>query len=226
MKDTIYTIPITDVFEPKTGCPICLMRDMLEKRAVEYVMGAAMMEPDVRIETNKVGFCECHYGMLAKEQNRLSLALILETHLDEILEKTIAHVSKKHYVYTKDKCYICNRIDDAMSKMLDTIIKLYCTDENFKKEFDNQPFFCLSHYELMCQKAQTNLNKKQAKTFTDGITKITEDYLKNLRENVHLFATMFDYRNKGINENDENVKASLDNAIAFLTSRVKEQEKG
>lgn len=219
MKDTIYTIPITDVFEPKTGCPICLMRDMLEQRSVEYVMGAAMMEPDVRIETNKVGFCECHFGMLAKEQKRLSLALILETHLDEIMEKTLGQVTKKHYTYTKDKCYVCNRIDESMDKMLDTIIKLYGEDSSFKALFDAQPFFCLTHYELLCQKAQEKLNKKHAKSFIDGITKVTMDYLKNLREDVHSFATMFDYRNSGVNENDENVTASLDKAITFLTSR-------
>lgn len=225
MRDTIYTIPINDVFEPKTGCPICLMRDMLEQRSVEYVMGAAMMEPDVRIETNRVGFCECHFGMLSKEQNRLSLALILETHLDEVMEKTLGHVGKKNYTYVKDTCYICNRIDESMDKMLDTVIKLYGEDDSFRKEFDAQPFFCLTHYESLCQKAQAKLNKKSAKTFTDGITKVTMDYLKKLRENVHSFATMFDYRNSGVNENDEEVKASLDKAIEFLTSRTKEVEK-
>ena len=52
MRDSILTIPISEVFEPKCGCPICLMRDMLEKRSVEYIMGSAMMEPDVRSETN------------------------------------------------------------------------------------------------------------------------------------------------------------------------------
>ena len=28
MRDSIYTIPISEVFEPKCGCPICRMRDM------------------------------------------------------------------------------------------------------------------------------------------------------------------------------------------------------
>ena len=27
MRDSIYTIPISEVFEPKCGCPICRMRD-------------------------------------------------------------------------------------------------------------------------------------------------------------------------------------------------------
>lgn len=223
MRETIYTIPINEVFQPKCGCPICLMRDMLEKRSVEYVMGAAMMEPDVRIETNKVGFCECHFGMMAKEQNRLSLALILETHLDEIMEKTLGQVSKKNYTYIKEKCYVCNRIEESMEKMLDTVIKLYVTDDNFKKEFDEQPYFCLTHYEMLCQKALVKLNKKQSKIFVDGLTDVTMKYIKKVREDVHSFATMFDYRNTVSKENEEEVKASLDKAITFLTSREKKE---
>lgn len=215
MRDTIYTIPINDVFEPKTGCPICLMYNMLEERSIEYIMGAAMMEPDIRIETNKVGFCECHYTKMRKIQNRLSLALILETHLDEIMEKTIGNVKKKDYVYTKDKCFVCNRIDDSMNRMIETIVKLYVTDESFKENFNSQPFYCLTHYEMMCQTAQSKLNKKNAKIFCEDLTTNTTKYLEKLRENVHSFATMFDYRN---NEASDEVKTSIDMALKFLTS--------
>ena len=47
MRESILTIPVTDIFKPKCGCPICRLRDTLEQRTVEYIMGAAMMEPDV-----------------------------------------------------------------------------------------------------------------------------------------------------------------------------------
>lgn len=38
MRDNIYTIPVSEVFEPKCGCPICRLRDTLENRCVEYIM--------------------------------------------------------------------------------------------------------------------------------------------------------------------------------------------
>ena len=60
MRSDICSIPVAEVFEPKEGCPLCRMRDMLEERVLEYIMGAAMMEPDVRIETNRQGFCKDH----------------------------------------------------------------------------------------------------------------------------------------------------------------------
>ena len=87
MLDSIYTIPIKDVFEPKDGCPICRLRDTLETRCIEYILGAAMMEPDIRIMTNEQGFCRKHFNMMFKNKNKLSLALILESHLDTISTK-------------------------------------------------------------------------------------------------------------------------------------------
>lgn len=88
MRDDITSIPVSEVFEPRDGCPICRLRNTLEDRVVEYITGAAMMEPDVRIETNKQGFCIDHYRMMLKKRNRLGVALILESHLDE-MEKRI-----------------------------------------------------------------------------------------------------------------------------------------
>ena len=55
MKEDICSIPISELFEPKEGCPLCRMDKMLEDRLAEYITGAAMMEPDVRIETNRLG---------------------------------------------------------------------------------------------------------------------------------------------------------------------------
>ena len=77
MREDITTIPVSEVFEPRDGCPICRMRNRLEERVVEYITGAAMMEPDVRIETNKKGFCFTHYQQMLKRRNRLSVALML-----------------------------------------------------------------------------------------------------------------------------------------------------
>ena len=57
MRSDICSIPVEEVFEPKEGCPVCRMRDMLEKRMADYITGAAMMEPEIRKVTNQKGFC-------------------------------------------------------------------------------------------------------------------------------------------------------------------------
>ncbi len=95
MRESILTIPVTDIFEPKCGCPICRLRDTLEQRTVEYIMGAAMMEPDVRMETNKLGFCKTHFEQMRACKNRLSLALMLQSHLQDM---------QKH-IFTRKKMF-------------------------------------------------------------------------------------------------------------------------
>ena len=87
MREDICTIPISEVFDEKDGCPICRMRDTVEKRTLEYIMGAAMMEPDIRIETNRLGFCDEHLGMMMDMRGRLSLALMLTSHIEEVKNK-------------------------------------------------------------------------------------------------------------------------------------------
>ena len=84
MRQDIMSIPVSEVFEPREGCPLCRLRDMLENRVVDYITGAAMMEPDVRQETNRLGFCYPHYQKMLKKQNRLGVGLILESHLEEL----------------------------------------------------------------------------------------------------------------------------------------------
>ena len=76
MKETIATIPINDLFAPKDGCPFCRMRDMLEDRMATYITGAAMMEPDVRIETNRLGFCKDHFEHILQRGSRLLLPFL------------------------------------------------------------------------------------------------------------------------------------------------------
>ena len=69
MAETIFTIPVNEAFDAApyhtpAECPFCLMRKALNNNEVERILGAAMMEPDVRIETNKLGFCQNHLKLL------------------------------------------------------------------------------------------------------------------------------------------------------------------
>ena len=94
MREKIYTIPLNEAYETDCECPLCLLEKKIESEAVEYTLGAAMMEPDFRIESNEKGFCNKHYSMLFSKPNKLSLALVLETHLLE-LSKSLDSLSNE-----------------------------------------------------------------------------------------------------------------------------------
>ncbi|NLZ72446.1 MAG: ABC transporter substrate-binding protein [Bacteroidales bacterium] len=96
MKERIYTIPINEAFDQDVECPLCICEDKLENDALEYAVGAAMMEPDFRIETNKNGFCKNHFIRLyTLKQEKLPLALVIDTHLNEQI-KEIETIFNRH----------------------------------------------------------------------------------------------------------------------------------
>lgn len=222
MKESIYTIPISEVFEPKCGCPICRLHDMLESRCVEYIMGAAMMEPDIRMQTNEKGFCADHYKMMLAKQNRLSLALILESHLAEVKKegyKAINKKAKKPALKTvNNTCYVCDTVNDAIETMIKTVLRQYAISNDFKKLFSEQEYICIPHLELLLKMAQKEMPKKEIGKFSENATALSEKYLDVVLGDVSHFCKMFDYRNAGKNSDWGNSRDSIERAIAFLTS--------
>ena len=76
MKEQIYTIPVNEAFDlgvenKESGCPFCTLYKKLEANELDLILGASMMEPDIRIKTNKAGFCRTHYDMMFVRKNRL-----------------------------------------------------------------------------------------------------------------------------------------------------------
>lgn len=228
MRDSIYTIPISEVFDPKCGCPICSMRNTLEERCIEYIMGAAMMEPDVRIETNRQGFCKFHFDLMTKQKNRLSLALMLESHLKEIQENGFkisakstqnGFFKKKAPEKTKDTCFVCNKIEWAEERMLDTVLKMYSQSADFRKLYQEQEMLCLPHFRKLSEYAQAKMDKKVLPDFLKDSIRLCKNSLDVIAEDVSHYCKMFDYRNSGADADWGNSRDSIERAIRFLTSR-------
>lgn len=234
MKESIYTIPVNEVFEPKDGCPICRLRDMLEARAVEYIMGAAMMEPDVRMETNEQGFCSRHFNQMLAQRNRLSVALILESHLNhiqkEIFEKKQGLFSAKDaksgaIQKLSESCYVCSKIEWGLNHMLETLFKLWGKEPSFRELYAQQPVICLEHYALLASQAPAKLGKKLAPEFLEVTGNLSKRYLDEVQADVSHFCKMFDYRNAGANADWGNSRDSIERAVWYLTSRIPEAGK-
>lgn len=227
MRESILTIPISEVFEPRCGCPICRMRDMLESRTVDYIMGAAMMEPDVRIETNRAGFCEAHFGQMLKMKNRLSLALMLQTHLEQTKQSVFArkrlfepkNAKQKKLSEINSTCFVCEKVDWGMERLMRTFFEML-SHSDFKQLFSEQEYVCLPHYDLLMSLAPVYLQKKnELDSFTKQCGELVEKYMTTLYEDVSKYCTMYDYRNTGKDADWGNSKDSIERAITFLTSR-------
>lgn len=226
MRESLLTIPISEVFDPKEGCPLCRMRDMLETRTVEYIMGAAMMEPDVRIETNRAGFCHTHLSQMMKQKNRLSLALMLQTHLEQTSRELFSrkklfegkNAKKQKLSQINESCFVCEKIDWGMERLMKTFFEMY-GNEDFRQLLNEQEFICLPHYDLLLRIAPSYLKKDMLSGFEKDIGDLTEKYMDTLYGDVSHYCTMYDYRNTGKDADWGNSKDSIERAVKFLTSR-------
>lgn len=230
MRDDICTIPVSEVFEKNDGCPICRMRDTIEERMIDYILGDAMMEPDVRIETNKVGFCEYHYGKMMSRRGRLQLALMLQTHINEINEgifkkKLFNSDSKREQNAKKvsDSCFICSKIEWGMSRLIETVYRCYENERDFRDMFNNQSVFCLPHYERLLSGASKKNMRSYGGKFADNLNRIAGEYSKKLYADLSKYCTMYDYRSR---ENTDwgDSRDAVERTVAFLNGRSYKDE--
>ena len=229
MRESILTIPVNEVFEPKEGCPICRMRDTVEEHICEYIMGAAMMEPDVRMETNELGFCLTHFEMLMQQNNRLSLGLMLNSYLENARKNIF---EKKSLFFTKsakqrkaaeieETCFVCSKVQWGIDHMLETVFTMYLKEPKFRNLFKAQEYICVPHYNMLSIKAGEKLQKGDLASFNADLDKLLEDYIKQLNSDVNDFCNSFDYRNAGKLHTPEmeHVRSPVERSLSFLTGR-------
>ena len=234
MRESILTIPINEVFEPREGCPICAMRNTVEEHISEYIMGAAMMEPDVRIETNRLGFCRSHYDKMSAMKNRLSLALMLESRLPAVRERVVpseiktGKLSKFKKNDTDDSglriqaaassCYVCSRAAMFEKQYVSNLIYMYKKDEAFREKLRLQEYFCLSHFGKLLQVGKEELSEALYAQLSADLHKLQESYFDRITDAVTAFCRSFDHQNAGKPLTEEQISAVSD-AIDFLAGK-------
>ena len=94
MPEILFEIPVSDIFDRPCECPVCAMQKKLDDDEIAFAMGPSYMEDDIRLTTDKIGFCAHHMQMMYDFENRLGLGLILNTHMQNII-KNIETLQKK-----------------------------------------------------------------------------------------------------------------------------------
>ncbi len=221
MKEKIYTIPVNDAYAAPGHCPLCSLESTLTDSLLDYYLGPALMEPDVRKATNEKGFCMKHLsGLYNREENRLGLGLILHTHTADLVKDLNPGLSQsaptgrtglfkgRQKDYRQDllamadrieervrSCIICDRLNNTMDRYLDVIFYQYFDDPDFKKKFDEGSGYCLPHVALLLRGAARHLNQDQAAKIVGALSGLQNRSLETLRDDVEWFTLKFDYRN-------------------------------
>ncbi len=231
MPEKIFTIPINEAFDEKDGCPLCRMRDKLEEQTLESALGAAMMEPAIRIEMNREGFCNPHLQAMYRKKNKLALGLILESRLDELTgmldapagrgrrglfgRKDDAGDASETLAAQSKSCYACKRIRATEMRYCSNTAWLWESDEAFRPKLKGQPWFCLSHASMLLRIAKEELKDAPYSSLYEAVTGIMREALTLLRQDVTAFTVSFDHRNAG-KPLTEAERSSLERAVKML----------
>lgn len=215
MNEQIYTIPVNDGFEEGGECPFCNMYNKLEKEALDYMLGSSYMEDNIRMETNKIGFCQKHYSMMYKKQNRLGLALMLQSHIQKIsadienlsnnlksnkkkglFSKTVENKVTPYINNIAESCYICNKITASMDRYFDTFFYMWKKDNDIKEKVKNSKGFCIEHFATLIDMADKKLKGNEYNLFINTIIPLEIENIKRLEKEVDHFTNKFDHNYK------------------------------
>ncbi len=222
MKENIYTIPINDAFAADCECPLCEFMVKEEKDRIEYSLGASMMEPDERVVSNELGYCQRHTQMMYDFGNKLSHALVLETRLKFITDKLnkysqalkkpqkilFSNKNSENSLSYANTCVVCERLSKIQKDFVANLFYLYKKDSEFREKFLNSKGFCLPHFEYLANSAYKHLGADAGYEFLKKLCNLQERNLLRVTEDVEWFTKKFDYRYK-----DEDWKNSKDAVI-------------
>ncbi len=111
-------------------------------------------------------------------------------------------------------CFVCEKIEWALSRMLFTVVDLYGKDPSFRQLFAEQEMLCLPHLEKLLCVGADKLSKKEYPAFEKAAMALAAKKLEEVSEDVSHFCRMFDYRNAGGDWG--NSRDSIERAICLL----------
>jgi hypothetical protein len=225
MKISIDTIPLWDAFRQTDLCPFCAIQNKLEELYVDMYLGDSVMEPDIRVKVNKVGFCEEHFMLLYMQKtSKLGLALMVHTHLLETINTVNSQIEAldhcceegsslfKRAAATKDwnslisdtadhtekkahTCVICERMDTHMERYHETAQHMWSHDADFRKLFDQSSGFCIPHWAAQLKASRSMVATKATMEFVKSLNTIQKKALNQMASDLEWFTKKFDYRN-------------------------------
>lgn len=231
MKERIYSIPLTDALNENCGCVMCSLEKKLEQDAIDYYMGASKMEPDVRIQTNKKGFCRRHLHMMEEGGSPLGLALMLDTHINEIRAR-IGKKGKVSGLFASKKntaalcgeleeiiggCVVCDKMEGHVFDAAANLVYLWDKESEFRRKLEGAKMLCLPHMKLVLEAAASELSGKRLDEFAEFIVNSQIEKIEALNEDVNWFTKKFDFNNKDADwkNSKDAVPRAVENLVKF-----------
>ncbi len=147
-------------------------------------------------------------------KNRLSLALMLQSHLQDMQKHIFTRkkmfegktAKQKKVSAVNNECFVCSKVDWGMSRILVTLFEMYVQQRDFRALLLSRKCFVCRTMTFLVSMCTENMDKKYQKQFIDACGELTSKYLDTLEADVSHYCKMYDYRNTGANADWGNSK--------------------
>lgn len=207
IRQHLDTAPVWAAYRTDCECPLCLLQAQSEASYVENFLGGSVMEPAVRIEVNEKGFCRRHLDLLYGAGNRLGLALMAHTHMQEMIRQ-LENAPSPAGSRTRwgkqpsppsamaQRCILCDRLENAMARYEETLLYMWRTESAFRDAFSQSKGLCLPHYQRLASRCAEALRGRELEDFAQALRQVTLDNLRRVEADLNWFTLKFDYRNR------------------------------
>ncbi len=156
-------------------------------------LGHALMLESHTIETRKR--LEKIRGELEKAGKALSSATLGDKLTGKAKASTEAVRAEARKIQEMGSdCIMCGTIRDNMLRYLHTFFHLYRSDSEFRKKFQESKGLCVPHMGQLLEVATEELNPKELGEFIQMLTKMEQENLDRIQEDISWFIKKFDYR--------------------------------
>ena len=206
---------VHDAYAAGGECPLCLLMDGAERNYLVSLQGARVMEPSVRVRTNRTGFCPEHTRRLYKGENKLGLALVTHTHLREQLPGLLSSLrgmgdaakdgrkgkermegALRDLEDLRRRCYLCELLEADLAHYLFTVLYLWRKDPEFKPTLARSRGFCLSHFGSLVSAGLSMLRPEELARLLEAVLPLMTSSLERLERDLKAFTELFQAANR------------------------------
>ena len=208
---------VHDAYREAGECPLCTLAEWAEETYLRSFEHSRVMEPSVRVQTNRSGFCAPHYRKLYQRENKLGLGLMVHTHLRENLPSLRAALdairtgtaagrkgsrgvaqAAASLAALHERCFICDLLSQDMDRYAFTILYLWRRDAEFPAAFRASRGFCLPHFLLVLEQGRIVLRADRLARWLDDCVPLMAASLDALERDLLSFTQLYHDSNRGL----------------------------
>lgn len=222
---------------------------------VRSFRGGRVMAPEVRVQTNRSGFCPSHYERLYRGEGKLGLSLMVHTHLEEVvpgvrkeLEATLTAARlqpprKGLFGFSRGagggavgraarllreqvaRCFICDMLAKDLERYCFTVIYLWQRDVEFPRTLRSSRGFCLPHYAALLEKATRMLSQRELVEWLEATVPLQVASLERVTREILGFTQSYHHAARDSSRPAEE-RTALSRALQKLSGRMVRLEGG